>query len=100
MSAFHGELLVTWQADILTRLVEVIYERHGWKMPGGLLVGDHDDLERDALSTLYVLAAKKVKKEILTKKAVGLSERYYHALQRYEEVSPFSQANTPFRPTC
>ncbi|KAL4795309.1 hypothetical protein BDV19DRAFT_378991 [Aspergillus venezuelensis] len=86
MSAFRGELLVTWQADVLTRLIEVIYERHGWRMPGEILVGDHDRLDRETLSKIYILAAKKIKKETVTKKAVGLSERYHQALQRYDEV--------------
>ncbi|KAL4920181.1 hypothetical protein BDW62DRAFT_24027 [Aspergillus aurantiobrunneus] len=82
MNAFCGELLVTWQADTLTRLIEVIYERHGWRMPGEILVGDHDNLDRNTLSKIYVMAAKKIKKETITKKAVGLSEQYYLALQR------------------
>ncbi|KAL5338767.1 hypothetical protein BJX70DRAFT_398321 [Aspergillus crustosus] len=99
MSAFGTDLLVTWQADILTRLVEVIYERHGWKMPGGVDVGDHEDLNRNALSTAYALAAKKVKPETVTKKAVGLPERYYLALQRYEEIVHLRSAN-PFRTEC
>ncbi|OJJ58999.1 hypothetical protein ASPSYDRAFT_89721 [Aspergillus sydowii CBS 593.65] len=85
MSTVHGELLVTWQADTLTRLVEVIYERHGWRMPGEILVGDHDNLDRDTLSKVYVMAAKKIKKETVTKKAVGLSEPYYLALQRFDK---------------
>ncbi|KAL2825179.1 hypothetical protein BDW59DRAFT_179948 [Aspergillus cavernicola] len=88
IGAFHGKLLATWQADTLTRLVEVIYERHGWRMPGGLLVGDHDDLDRETLSRVYVMAARKIKKETVTKKAVGLSEKYHLALQRYDGVSP------------
>ncbi|KAL4803510.1 hypothetical protein BDV18DRAFT_41936 [Aspergillus unguis] len=96
MSAFCGELLVTWQADMLTRLVEVIYERHGWRMPGEVLVGDHDGLDRNTLSKIYVLAAKKIKKETVTKKAVGLSEQYYHALQRYHEIVHLRSSN-PFR---
>ncbi|KAL2851805.1 hypothetical protein BJX68DRAFT_254777 [Aspergillus pseudodeflectus] len=87
MHAFYGDLLVTWQADILTRLVEVIYENHGWKMPGGVLVGDHSNTDRDTLTRIYLSAAKKIKKETVTKKAVGLSEQYYSALQRYDEVS-------------
>lgn len=86
MSTVHGELLVTWQADTLTRLVEVIYERHGWRMPGEILVGDHDNLDRDTLSKVYVMAAKKIKKETVTRKAVGLSEPYYLALQRFDKV--------------
>jgi hypothetical protein len=87
MHAFYGDLLVTWQADILTRLVEVIYENHGWRMPGGVLVGDHSDMDRDTLTRIYLTAAKKIKKETVTKKAVGLSAQYYSALQRYDEVS-------------
>ncbi|KAI9371287.1 hypothetical protein BJX61DRAFT_534935 [Aspergillus egyptiacus] len=87
MTAFNGDLLATWQADILTRLVEVIYEKHGWKMPGGLLVGDHDDLDRDVLSGTYAMAARKVKKETVTEKTVGLSEKHYLALRRYDAVS-------------
>ncbi|KAL4933376.1 putative alcohol dehydrogenase [Aspergillus undulatus] len=91
MNAFRGELLVTWQADVLTRLVEVIYDRHGWRMPGEILVGDHANLDRDTLSKIYALAAKKIKKETVTKKAVGLSESYHRALQRYDEVGSSQQ---------
>lgn len=94
MSTFHGELLVTWQADTLARLIEVIYERHGWRMPGEILVGDHDNLDRDTLSKVYVMAAKKIKKETVTKKAVGLSEPYYLALQRFEKVGLLHQSQT------
>ncbi|KAL4754629.1 hypothetical protein BDW72DRAFT_200604 [Aspergillus terricola var. indicus] len=102
MKAISGELLVTWQADILTRLVEVIYERHGWRMPGEVLVGDKYSLDRDTLSKIYVMAARKIKKETIMKKAVGLSEQYYLALQRYSEVaSPLLPASRPFyRPTA
>ncbi|KAL5003515.1 hypothetical protein BDV10DRAFT_180634 [Aspergillus recurvatus] len=88
MRSFSGELLVTWQADILTRLVEVVYERHGWRMPGEILVGDKYSLDRDTLSKIYVMAAIKIKKETIMKKAVGLSEQYYLALQRYSQVLP------------
>ncbi|KAL5051521.1 hypothetical protein BDW71DRAFT_55340 [Aspergillus fruticulosus] len=96
MRAFSGELLVTWQADILTRLVEVIYERHGWRMPGEVLVGDKYSLDRDTLSKIYVMAARKIKKETIMKKAVGLSEQYYLALQRYNQVVHLRSTN-PFR---
>ncbi|KAL4760144.1 zinc-dependent alcohol dehydrogenase family protein [Aspergillus foveolatus] len=102
MKAISGELLVTWQADVLTRLVEVIYERHGWRMPGEVLVSDKYSLDRDTLSKIYVMAARKIKKETIMKKAVGLSEQYYLALQRYSEVaSPLLPASRPFyRPTA
>jgi hypothetical protein len=86
----------------LTRLVEVIYERHGWRMPGEVLVSDKYSLDRDTLSKIYVMAARKIKKETIMKKAVGLSEQYYLALQRYSEVaSPLLPASRPFyRPTA
>ncbi|KAL3449751.1 hypothetical protein BJX65DRAFT_305766 [Aspergillus insuetus] len=99
MHAFYGDLLVTWQADILTRLVEVIYENHGWRMPGKVLVGDHSDMDRDTLTRIYLTAAKKIKKETVTKKAVGLSAQYYSALQRYDEVVHL-RSTDPYRTEC
>ncbi|KAL4941264.1 hypothetical protein BDV06DRAFT_194859 [Aspergillus oleicola] len=63
-------------------------------MPGEILVGDHDRLDRETLSKIYVLAAKKIKKETVTKKAVGLSEPYHKALQRYDEVSSLPRTPT------
>ncbi|PTU19585.1 hypothetical protein P175DRAFT_0483157 [Aspergillus ochraceoroseus IBT 24754] len=87
MGAFHGVILETCQADTLTRLIESIYEIHGWKFPGGLMLGEHVDLDRETLSRIYTEAAKDVKKEMVTKKAVGLSEKYHVALQRYDQVS-------------
>ncbi|KAL3474939.1 hypothetical protein BJX99DRAFT_230590 [Aspergillus californicus] len=99
MHKFDAELLRKWQADALTRLVEVIYEKHGWKMPGGVLVGEHIDMDRDALTSLYSMAARKIKRETVTKKAFGLSGQYYLALQRYDEVVQLRSAN-PFRTEC
>lgn len=86
VKAFNRELLATWQADALTRLIEVIYERHGWKFPGRVAVGDHIYLPRETLSTLYLKALVRIKKETVTKR-FGLPMRYWHALQRYHEVS-------------
>lgn len=83
--SFDKELLVTWQADTLMRLIEVIYERHRWKMPGGIVIGDHQAVDRETLSTLYAVAARKIKKETL-KRRFGLSVQYYDALQKYDEV--------------
>lgn len=83
--SFDKELLVTWQADTLTRLIEVIYERHRWKMPGGIAIGDYQAVSRDTLATLYSVAARKIKKETL-KRRFGLGIHYYDALQKYDEV--------------
>lgn len=84
--AFHNELLTTWQADTLTRLVEVVYERQNWKLPGGVAVGDHIHLSRERQSRILATAARRIRKPIL-RKNFGLSVQYYSALQRYDEVS-------------
>ncbi|THC92044.1 hypothetical protein EYZ11_008482 [Aspergillus tanneri] len=85
--SFRTECLGTWQADVLTRLIEVVYERHRWKMPGRLTPGGYPTGDRDTLSTLYAVAARKIKKETL-KRSFGLPVQYYEALQKYDEVSP------------
>ncbi|KAE8148388.1 hypothetical protein BDV25DRAFT_141859 [Aspergillus avenaceus] len=82
----HGELLVTWQADTLTRLVEVVYERHGWKLPGGITSTSTGDMEQAEVSLMYRTAARKIKKETLWER-FGLSLRYHVALEKYDEVS-------------
>ncbi|PYH44880.1 uncharacterized protein BP01DRAFT_59256 [Aspergillus saccharolyticus JOP 1030-1] len=92
VKAFNGELLATWQADTLTRLIETIYERHGWKLPGKIAVGDHIFLPRETLSTLYLKALARIKKETVTRR-FGLPMRYYHALQRYREVAHLRSTN-------
>ncbi|OJI86133.1 hypothetical protein ASPTUDRAFT_38892 [Aspergillus tubingensis CBS 134.48] len=84
--AFHNELLTTWQADTLTRLVEVVYERQNWKLPGGVAVGDYIHLSRERQSRILATAARRIRKPIL-RKNFGLSVQYYSALQRYDEVS-------------
>ncbi|GLB06611.1 hypothetical protein AtubIFM57258_001922 [Aspergillus tubingensis] len=84
--AFHNELLTTGQADTLTRLVEVVYERQNWKLPGGVAVGDHIHLSRERQSRILATAARRIRKPIL-RKNFGLSVQYYSALQRYDEVS-------------
>ena len=86
VKAFHNELLTTWQADTLTRLVEVVYERQNWKLPGGVAVGDHIHLSRERQSRILATAARRIRKPIL-RNNFGLSVQYYSALQRYDEVS-------------
>ncbi|KAE8415966.1 hypothetical protein BDV36DRAFT_284958 [Aspergillus pseudocaelatus] len=85
IKAFQGEILMTWQADILTRLVSVVYERSGWKMPGGITVSSHEGMGEAKVTLMYRTAARKIKKATLRR--FGLSVQYYLALQRYDEDS-------------
>ncbi|PYH91202.1 hypothetical protein BO71DRAFT_359963 [Aspergillus ellipticus CBS 707.79] len=85
VKAFKKDLLATWQADMLTRLVVVLYERQNWKLPGGVAVGDHVQLDRERLSGMFATAAGRVRKTTLKRK-LGLSVKYYSALQRYKEI--------------
>ncbi|KAE8330855.1 NAD(P)-binding protein [Aspergillus sergii] len=84
IKAFHGELLMTWQADILTRLVEVVYERCGWKMPGGITASSHAGMDEAKVTLMYRTAARKIKEETLRRR-FNLPVQYYLALQRYDE---------------
>ncbi|KAL4887843.1 hypothetical protein BDV59DRAFT_157964 [Aspergillus ambiguus] len=97
LDAFDSDLLVTWQADTLTRLIEVIYEVHRWKMPGGVTSKDHAVVDRNMISKLYEVAARKVKRETL--RMLGVSVQYYHALQKYDEIVHFRSLN-PFQSEC
>lgn len=85
VNAFHGELLVTWQADTLTRLIEEIYERHQWKLPGGVTPDDHGIVDRDTMAVMYGIAVRKLRKDTLMR--MGLSLQHWDALQKYDEVS-------------
>ncbi|KAL3262503.1 hypothetical protein ABHI18_002722 [Aspergillus niger] len=98
VKAFHNELLTTWQADTLTRLVEVVYERQNWKLPGGVAVGDHIHLSRERQSRILATAARRIRKPIL-RKNFGLSVQYYSALQRYDEIVHLRSTNA-FRTEC
>ncbi|KAE8319349.1 hypothetical protein BDV41DRAFT_519681 [Aspergillus transmontanensis] len=70
---------MTWQADILTRLVEVVYERSGWKMPGGITARSHEGMDEAKVTLMYRTAARKIKKETLRRR-FNLSVQYYLAL--------------------
>ncbi|OJJ32446.1 hypothetical protein ASPWEDRAFT_44574 [Aspergillus wentii DTO 134E9] len=98
IKSFHHELLVTWQANVLTRLVEVIYLRQGWKLPGGFDVGEQGDLDREGLSRIYSIAAKRVGRGIM-KARFCLGGRYYLALQKYSEIVEF-RTSDPFETEC
>lgn len=84
MHSLPSDMLITWQANVLTRLIEVIYERKRWKLPGAITVGDREHLAREDLNRVYSVAARKVRKEVL--KLFGLSVEYLQALQKYDEV--------------
>ncbi|PYI07596.1 hypothetical protein BO78DRAFT_340879 [Aspergillus sclerotiicarbonarius CBS 121057] len=98
VKAFHNELLTTWQADTLTRLVEVVYERQGWKLPGGVAVGDHFHLSRERQTRMLSTAARRIRKSTL-KSDFGLSGQYYSALQRYNDIVHLRSTNS-FRTEC
>ncbi|KAF9890668.1 hypothetical protein FE257_005534 [Aspergillus nanangensis] len=98
VKAFHNDLLVTWQADTLTRLIEVVYEQHGWRLPGGVTPNDHGVVDRVTMSTMYEVAARKIKKETLAKR-YRLQIQYHEALQMYEEIVHF-RSTDPFRTEC
>ena len=86
INAGHHEQLPTWQADILTLLIEVMYIRQRRVLPGGIAVGEYDELDFDTLTRVYAAAARRIDKAIL-KRRLGLSAKYHTALQKYSEVS-------------
>ncbi|EAW14174.1 uncharacterized protein ACLA_072070 [Aspergillus clavatus NRRL 1] len=94
MTCFHHDLLATWEADILTRLIEVIHERQGRNLPGGHALGDHKMLDRGELSEIYTAAAGHVGKRTL-KRLFGLSENYWLALQKYGEIADLRSTTPP-----
>ncbi|KAL2008623.1 hypothetical protein VTN00DRAFT_6817 [Thermoascus crustaceus] len=87
--SFRHEQLVTWQADILTRLIEVMYERQGRKLPWGA-VGD--DKRREDVSKVYVAAARRIDRRALWAK-LGLTTKYHQALGKYAEVVDFRSSD-------
>ncbi|PKY01630.1 hypothetical protein P168DRAFT_321209 [Aspergillus campestris IBT 28561] len=97
MHSLPSDMLITWQANVLTRLIEVIYERKRWKLPGAITVGDREHLAREDLNRVYSVAARKVRKEVL--KLFGLSVEYLQALQKYDEVVQF-RSESPFQTEC
>lgn len=87
INAGHHEQLPTWQADILTLLIEVMYVRQRRVLPGGIAVGKSDELNYDTLTRVYAAAAGRIDKASLRRK-LGLSAKYHTALQqKYSEVS-------------
>lgn len=70
---------------MLTRLIEVAYASEYRKLPGGVVIGKETFSERENLTRAYSLAARDIR--LITIRKLGLSDRYYEALQRYPEVS-------------
>lgn len=81
---FDHPLFETWEADILTRLIEVACARQRNKMLEGVAIGRDSVTERENISRAYANAAKQVQETTMYK--LGLSDQYYQAVLRYEEV--------------
>lgn len=77
--------LGTWEADLLTRLIEVSYIRQTAKFPPGVSISETNFAERDVLSRAYSNAARRVK--LTTILRLGLEEQHYEAVQNYSDVS-------------
>ncbi|KAH3275509.1 hypothetical protein KXW55_006881 [Aspergillus fumigatus] len=85
ITSFHHDLLATWEADILTCLIEVVYQRQGRKLPRGQDI-DLRRLDRKALSAMYTIAAGRIGRRAL-RGFFGLSQHYWLALQKYDEIA-------------
>lgn len=85
ITSFHHDLLATWEADILTCLIEVVYQRQGRKLPRGQDI-DLRRLDRKALSAMYTIAAGRIGRRAL-RGLFGLSQHYWLALQKYDEIA-------------
>lgn len=85
MKDFRHPLFESWEADLLTRLIEVAYAFEYRKLPGDVVIGKETFSEREKLTHAYSTAARNVRLSTIRK--LGLSDRYHEALQRYPEVS-------------
>lgn len=90
---FDNPLMETWEADILTRLIEVSHVRQTSKLPEGVSIGEMNTAERENLSLAYSNAARRVQPRTLSK--LGLGDKYHQAIQRYSEVSTNPLVMTP-----
>ncbi|KAJ5584422.1 uncharacterized protein N7459_004222 [Penicillium hispanicum] len=94
LKEFHHPLFETWEADILTRLIEVAHAAQRRKLAGGVAIGQFTFAERETLALAYTHAARQVHQGTLRK--LGLPDKYHEALQRYDEVAPYRSPN-PFQ---
>lgn len=95
VDSFHHECLSTWQADVLTRLIEVVYLKQRRKLPWGVVVGEHEAQGWDVVSRAYVTAANRISRKVLEQK-LGLGAKYHEALKKYSEIVEFRSSN-PYR---
>ena len=77
-------LFETWEADILTRLVEVACAAQPNENLDGFPINLAGMPDRETVSRAYVDAAKQVQEDTLYK--LGLTHQHYLAIDRYEEV--------------
>lgn len=82
---FNHPMYETWEADILTRLIEVAHAHQRRKLPQGVAIGEATVAHRENLSLAYANAVNQIHPSTLQQ--LGLSEKYHTALQRYNEVS-------------
>lgn len=90
---FQCPLFETYEADILTRLIDVAHAHQDKKMMGGTAISSESIAEREIISRAYINASKQVQEETIEK--LGLSSQHYQAIRRYEEVRkciPLSRA--------
>jgi len=82
---FNHPLYETWEADILTRLIEIAHAyQRCHKLHAGVAISNITVAERENIFHAYSNAAKQVRESTLLK--LGLGEKYYEALSRYHEV--------------
>ncbi|RHZ57095.1 uncharacterized protein CDV56_106772 [Aspergillus thermomutatus] len=86
ITSFHHDLLATWEADILTSLIEVVHQRQGRKLPRGYAISDLQRLDRKVLSAVYTTAAARIGRRTL-RSTFGLSQHYWLALRKYDEIA-------------
>ena len=55
-------------------------------LPGGIAVGEYDELDYNTLTRVYAAASRRIER-ITLKRKLGLSAKYHTALQKYSEVS-------------
>lgn len=92
---FNDTLFEIWEADILTRLIEVVHARQRQKLLPGVSIGVTNTAYRETLNQAYITASKRVLEGTL--RQLGLSPKYREALLRYEQVSQCLPSSWPSR---
>lgn len=73
-----------WEANTLTRLIDVVHAHQVRKLPRGVAMGLENEKDQQNQTLAYCNAAKRV--ELTTVWRLGLSETHHEALMRYPEV--------------